>query len=129
AAAGGRLSDGWGGRVEARGQCVLLPFARVGLGWYGGMGAAWMGGAGPRGEGYLTGLTCIEQASGRPPRWFGEGGAAGRGRAWVGEFAGFLTFLGHAGVILSGCRSKSAAQSNQPHSAKQTMGAAERFRV
>src|SRR5439155_1320664 len=40
-AAGGRLSDGWGGRVDVRGQFVLLPFARAGLGWYGGMGAAW----------------------------------------------------------------------------------------
>jgi len=70
AAAGGRLSDGWGGRVEARGQFVLLPFARIGLGWYGGMGAAWMGGA--------------EHAPGRPRGWFVEVGVGGGVRVSAG---------------------------------------------
>ena len=84
AAAGGRLSDGWGGRVEARGQFVLLPFARIGLGWYGGMGAAWMGGAGQRGAVYLTAVTGVERAPGRPRGWFVEAGVGGGVRVSAG---------------------------------------------
>jgi len=83
-AAGGRLSDGWGGRVDVRGQFVMLPFARAGLGWYGGMGAAWMGGEGQRGAVYLTAQLGVEREPGRPRGWYVEVGVGGGVRVSAG---------------------------------------------
>ena len=84
AAAGGRLSDAWGVRLDARGQFVLLPFARAGTGFYCGMGGAWMGGAGERGAAYLTGLLGVERTPGRPRGWYVEAGVGGGVRVSVG---------------------------------------------
>ena len=84
AAAGGRLQGGWGGRLEVRGQFVLLPFARAGTGFYCGMGGAWMGGAGERGAAYLTALLGVERTPGRPRGWYVEAGVGGGVRVSVG---------------------------------------------
>ncbi len=84
AAAGGRLSDAWGVRLDARGQFVLLPFARAGAGVYAGMGGVWMGGAGQRGAVYLSALLGVERAPGRPRGFYLEMGVGGGVRLSAG---------------------------------------------
>jgi hypothetical protein len=83
-AAAGRLGGYWGCRLEARGQFVVLPFARQGVGAYGGLGAAWVGGDGVSGAAYLTALLGVERAPGKPRGWYVEMGLGGGVRLAAG---------------------------------------------
>ncbi|MFN2571572.1 MAG: hypothetical protein ABR537_08185 [Gemmatimonadales bacterium] len=82
--AGGELAGRTAARAQVTLQLMINPFARTGVGLYGGVGAAFLARRGSPGQGFLAVLLGIERAPGRRHSGYLELGLAGGMRAAVG---------------------------------------------
>lgn len=84
ALAGGGVAGEAAARAQLTLQLVVNPFARTGVGLYGGLGAAFSARRGKAGQGYVAVLLGVESAPGRQHGWYAELGLGGGYRAAAG---------------------------------------------
>lgn len=84
ALAGGGIAGEAAARAQVTLQLVVNPFARTGVGLYGGLGAAFSARHGDTGQGYVAILLGAEGTPGRRHGWYAELGLGGGYRAAAG---------------------------------------------
>ncbi|HWC75182.1 MAG TPA: hypothetical protein VG454_14700 [Gemmatimonadales bacterium] len=84
AVAGGTAAASAAGRAQLTFQAVVNPAARTGMGLYAGLGAAFSGREGSRGQGFVAVLLGLEGAPGRRRNWYAELGLGGGVRLAAG---------------------------------------------
>lgn len=84
ALAAGSVEGEAAARAQLTLQLVVNPYARTGMGLYGGLGAAFSTRRGDTGHGYVAVLLGVESAPGRRQGWYAELGLGGGYRAAAG---------------------------------------------